>query len=360
MKIGVDARAAAEERGGRGTVVRELLRAWTRREVPHEIVLYAREPWEEPLGPQLHWQSIQAPDPLWHLGAALRANRECDVFLSTNSYLSAWFLRVPTVVMVYDLIAWRPELRPQRRAAAIERATLPFAVRRAAAFQCDSRSAASDLVAKFPRVGTRAQVVELAADARFRPDGPREEIEGRPYVLGVGAIEPRKNLARLIEAFATLPDDVRDNRLLALAGPAGWETDETMAALRVHSTHVRSLGYVADDRLPGLYRGADLFAYPSIYEGFGLPLLEAMACGTAVLTSDVSSMPEVAAEAAVYVDPADVASIRDGLARALTQPGLRAHLSKAGLRRAQGFSWDRCAEETLALLERVVRPEVRR
>jgi glycosyltransferase involved in cell wall biosynthesis len=352
MRIGVDARAAAEERGGRGTMVRELLRAWSEAGSGHTFELYARTPWTEPLADHMRWSLVGARDPLWHLAAARRANRRCDVFLSTNSYLTAWFLRVPSVVVVCDLVAWHREFAPQRRAAVIERATLPLAVRRAAALDCISESTARDLATHFPAARHRSTTIELAADARFSPEGSRARLDGRPYVLGVGTLEPRKNLPRLVEAFVSLPARVRGNRVLALAGPLGWQTGDTLAAIERHPDLIAPLGFVADDELPGLYRGADLFAYPSLYEGFGLPVLEAMSCGTPTLTSNVSSLPEVAGDAAVYVDPTDVQAIRDGLTRALSDTDLRTMLRDRGIQRAKQFSWSRAATETIALLER--------
>lgn len=353
MRIGVDARAAVEERGGRGTMVRELLRAWRSDSRGHELILYARERWPDADGEHVRWSPIGSRDPLWHVAAARRANRECDVFLSTNSYLTAWFLRVPTAVVVCDLVAWSPEFAPQRRAGLIERATLPYAIRRAAALDCISASTEQDLVARFPAAGSKAVTIPLAADERFASSGPRRDLDGRPYVLGVGTLEPRKNLPRLVEAFASLPDAVRGDRVLALAGPPGWETDATVAAARRHSDVVRPLGFVPDADLPALYRGADLFAYPSLYEGFGLPVLEAMSSGTPVLTSSISSLPEVAGDAAVYVDPTDTADIAAGLERALSDTELRSRLVEAGIQRARRFSWSRCGSETLDLLERI-------
>jgi glycosyltransferase involved in cell wall biosynthesis len=353
MRIGVDARAAAEERGGRGTVVRELLRTWSRSGPGHELLLYGRERWAA--AGDLDWKLIDSPDPAWHLRTALHANSHCDAFLSTNSYLTAWALRVPTVVMVMDLVAFEPRFRPQRRAGLIERVTLPIAARRAAAFQCISRSTEADLIQRFPPVAGRTHVVPLAADERFRADGPSANVDDRPYVLGVGTLEPRKNLPRLVEAFASLPLETRGDRLLALVGPDGWDAGETLGTIDRHRALVRTLGFVPDEQLAALYRGADLFAYPSLYEGFGLPVLEAMRCGTAVLTSSLSSLPEVAGDAAVYVDPTDTADIRAGLARALEDASLRTALSDAGLERSAEFSWTRCASETIAVLERVSR-----
>jgi glycosyltransferase involved in cell wall biosynthesis len=365
LRIGIDARAAAEVPGGRGRVVRELIAELGRLDHEHEISLYARERWDgAPADPRLRWRLHPQPDPLWHLRVAGAASRSCDVYYSTNSYLTAWLLIIPSVVLVCDMVTYRPELLPQRRARIIEQATLPLAVRRARRLVAISQATADDLVARFPAAGPRTDVVLLAADERYAAagDGPAPDagflrgagIDG-PYVLGVGTLEPRKNLPRLIEAFASLPQDLRAGRRLVLVGASGWDTDATTAAIARHGDVVRALGHVAEEDLPALYRGADVVACPSLYEGFGLPVLEAMAAGAPVLTSDRSSLPEVAGDAAVLVDPTDTAAIAAGLRRLLGDRALRERLAGLGRERARAFSWTRCARETLAVLERAAR-----
>ena len=365
LRIGIDARAAAEVRGGRGRVVRELVSMLGQIDHPHEIVLYARRRWDDAqVGERMRWRLHPQPDPLWHLRAAAAASRDCDIFYSTNSYLTAWFLRIPSVLLVCDMVTYRPELRPQRRARIIERATLPLAIRRARRCIAISQATADDLAARFPAAQPRTDVVWLAADRRYALAGagpvPSATLLRRvgidaPYVLGVGTLEPRKNLPRLIEAFVTLPESVRAGRHLVLVGARGWNTDETLTSIARHGDVVHALGHVAEDDLPAVYRGADLMACPSLYEGFGLPVLEAMAAGAPVLTSDRSSLPEVAGSAAILVDPTDTASIRAGLQRALGDERLRDRLAALGRERAEEFSWERCARETLAILERAAR-----
>ncbi len=345
MRIGIDARAAHEERGGRGTMVRELLLALGRSDADHRFDLVARTPWDVPLDERFTWRRLDRPDPAWNVAAGATAHRHADVFLSTNSYLTTWFTRVPTVTIVCDLVAFDDALAPQKRARAIERATLPLAVRRSAALTAISQATADDLVRRFPRAAGKTTVTLLAADAAFAAqDGEAADL-GVPYVLAVGTLEPRKNLPRLIEAFARL--DTKHE--LVLVGGLGWDTAETEAAI-AGAERVRRLGHVGDAELRALYRGAALFAYPSLYEGFGLPVLEAMAAGAPVLTSSVSSLPEVGGDAAFYCDPLDVASIRDGLARGLAEGASRV---AAGRARAATFSWDRYAAETLAVLRGV-------
>ena len=355
MRIGVDARAAAEVPAGRGRYVRELLSALAALEDDGtRYRLYAREAWGELPGDRFAWVLRGLPDPVWHAWAAGAASRSCGAFLSTNSYLTAWLTRIPTAVVVYDLVPWVDPVNAQARAARIERATIGGAVRRADAFLCISEATRRDLVARFPAAADRSRVVPLAADPRFAAPGAPASL-GVPYVLGVGTLEPRKNLVRLIEAWAALPRTVRGDHVLALVGPTGWDVDATLAAAHARPDDVRLLGFVSDEELAAMYAGATAFAYPSTYEGFGLPVLEAMAAGAPVVTSSVSSLPEVAGEAAVLVDPYDVRAIRDALAAVLADPAQREALRARGRERAAAFSWERTARETRRVLRALAR-----
>jgi glycosyltransferase involved in cell wall biosynthesis len=172
-----------------------------------------------------------------------------------------------------------------------------------------------------------------------------------PYVLFVGTLQPRKNLARLLAAFDRVAAD-RPDLLLALVGAAGWQPDRLRAALASVRARdrVRLLGYVDDADLPPLLSGSLGLAFPSLYEGFGLPALEAMACATPVLTANSSSLPEVVGDAALLVDPLDVGAIADGLRALADDADLRRDLGGRGLARAAGFTWQRAATETLAVL----------
>jgi glycosyltransferase involved in cell wall biosynthesis len=360
LRIGIDARAAAEERGGRGTMVRELLRALAADPGGHEYVLYARAGWDDAAvaaSPALSWSLIARPDPEWHLRAARAVNGTVDAYISTNSYLTAWFLRVPSVVVVCDMVAFDPALLPRKGSARIERATLPLAVRRASALAAISQATADDLVARFPRAAGKTEVTPLAADPGFASGGaPDADVLARhgidfPYVLGVGTLEPRKNLPRLVDAFVGLGDAARGGRRLVLVGPIGWDSGETMSSISAHPDRVVAVGAVPDADLPALYRNATAFAYPSLYEGFGLPVLEAMIAGVPVLTSDTSSMPEVGGDAALYVSPRSVESIRAGLEQLLTDAALRERLAAAGPARAAQFSWTRYAAEMRRIAE---------
>jgi glycosyltransferase involved in cell wall biosynthesis len=343
-------------------MVRELLRGLAAEpDSGHEYLLFARSRWEDPAladDGRFRWVLIERPDPEWHLRAARRANRESDVFISTNSYLTAWFLRVPSIVIVCDMVAFDPALMPRKGSSRIERATLPLAVRRATILAAISQATADDLVGRFPHAAGKTEVTPLAADPAFADGGAADaEVLARneinfPYILGVGTLEPRKNLPRLVEAFTGLDSAVAGDHRLVLVGPLGWDAGDTMSAIAAHPERVAAIGAVPDADLPALYRNATAFAYPSLYEGFGLPVLEAMIAGVPVLTSNTSSMPEVGGDAALYVTPRDVADIRRGLTELLSDAELRARLAAAGPTRAATFSWARYAATMRALCER--------
>ncbi len=361
--IGIDARAAVEVPAGRGRVVRELLRALAAREDDgNRYILYVRQPWkQETLGERFLQREIGVRDPWWHLLAARAASRECDVFLSSNSYLTAWFLRIPCVPIVYDLVAFDPAMRPNRRSAIVERATLRPAVRRSAAFVAISQATADALAARYPDTATRTTVAPLAVapDLLAEPDPAEAATLPSPgFVLAVGTLEPRKNLPRLVEAYRTLDGSLQREHPLVVVGALGWETGETLHALEALGERCTMLGHISDAALAELYRRCAVFCYPSLGEGFGLPVLEAMAAGAAVLTSNVSSLPEVGGDAVEYADPSDTASIAAGLERMLSSPALRAELGCLARERSHEFSWGRFAESTLAVLERAARGDV--
>ncbi|HZV72229.1 MAG TPA: glycosyltransferase family 1 protein [Conexibacter sp.] len=358
LTIGIDARAAVEVPAGRGRLVRELLLALARRDEPHAYRCYARTGWDAPLDERFGWRLLPQPDPWWHMRAAAAASRECDVFLSTNSYLTLWMLRgIPGVPIMYDLVAFEPSMRPNRRSSLIERATLAPALRRSAAVLCISQATEEALVAHFPRARGRTEVAPLgvAQGLEASADAASSDLPDAGFVLAVGTLEPRKNLPRLVAAYRALPTELQAAHPLVVVGKLGWETGETTAALDSLGDRCVRLGYVSDADLAELYRRCAAFCYPSLGEGFGLPVLEAMAAGAPVVTSDCSSLPEVGGDAVEYADPTSVASIAAALERVLRSPQRRAELRDRGRERARGFTWDRFAAITLATLERVAR-----
>ena len=361
LTIGLDARAAAEDRAGRGRVTRELIAHLCGLDDGVQLVLYSRS--RAPVGGDGRGctaVSLRAPPPLWHALVARDASRRCDVFLSTNSYITPLFLRIPTAILVYDLVSFAAFDVAHRRARLNERITLGAALRRAARAICISEATRAELVERFPAAASKAAVVPLAAGPPFGSElspsalaavRARYGVEG-PFVLALGTLEPRKNLPRLIEAFTALPPGLRDTHQLVLAGAAGWGMRGTRRALERHGSMVRALGWVPDEDLAALYQVCEAFCYPSLHEGFGLPVLEAMRSGAVVVAARVPSLREVAGEAAIYVDPHDTADIRAGLEAALGADGRPSEIGGRARERAAEFSWEDAARGVLRELDR--------
>lgn len=357
LTIGIDARAAAEVPAGRGRFVRELLSAFARLEISSadlRFVLYAREPWGDLDPARFRWSLSAQPDPLWHVAVAHRAARDTDCLLSTNSYLTPILSRARTATMVYDLVPFMVADVARSQSLWIEKATIRPAIRRSRALICISEATQADLIRCFPQARSKAAVAPLAADASFAPHvGAHAPAGGstRPFVLAVGSFEPRKNLRRLVSAWESLPADIHSTHELVLVGPKGWGDAGIEDAGSLSS--VRIAGRVSDEELRTLYATCSCFVYPSLYEGFGLPILEAMASGAPVVTSNVSSMPEIAGDAAVLVDPLDEAAITSAILAVLTDPALAESLRNRGAARASAFSWDRTAQTILDVLRQV-------
>ena len=359
--IGIDVRGAAEIPAGRGRVVRELLIALAARDDDLRYVLYCRRPPNAiELDDRFDWRTRLVAEPAWPLWAAASAGGQCDVFLSINSYLTASLMRVSTAIIVHDLIPFTPGIPSHRRSRRIERLTLGPAVHRADAIVCVSRSTRDDLLGRYPRAHSKTTVVPLGVGPPFTcPKSPRELARVRKlydlpasFVLAVGTLEPRKNLSRLVEAHAGLPAGLRAGNPLILVGPEGWDRDVELRRATSRGGDVRTVGHVPDDDLSALYASCTVFCYPSLYEGFGLPVLEAMRSGAPTITSNVASLPEVAGDGAWYVNPISTPEIRSALAELLSSPGKRAELGRRATARAASFSWGRTAEQILAVLAR--------
>jgi glycosyltransferase involved in cell wall biosynthesis len=258
---------------------------------------------------------------------------------------------------VFDMTCW---LMPELHSAANLRADRTYCdlLRRADGLIAISQSSKDDAVRFLGLPPERITVIYPGiAEPFFHPepaavDRVRERYGlVRPYVLAVGTIEPRKNVAALVKAFAALPAGLRSEFDLVLAGPTGWADAETKGLLAT----VRYLGYIPESDLAPLTAGAEVFAYPSLYEGFGFPVAQAMAAGAAVLTSNVSSLPEISGDAALLVDPRSQSELTAGLERLLLSPSLRASLAERGRLRSRLFTWQDSAAKSLAFFREMTR-----
>ena len=219
---------------------------------------------------------------------------------------------------------------------------------------CISQATADALVARYPAAGAKVTVAPLGVAPVLTAPAP-EELDGLPpagYVLAVGTLEPRKNLPRLVDAYSALPAAVQNAHSLVVVGALGWRTGPTLAALHSLGERCTLLGHVSDAALAELYRRCAVFCYPSLAEGFGLPVLEAMAAGAAVLTSNTPALMEVGGDAVEYVDPWSVESIAVGLEGLLSSAQRRDELGAQARERARDFSWEVTAARTLSALER--------
>jgi glycosyltransferase involved in cell wall biosynthesis len=265
---------------------------------------------------------------------------------------------VALVATIHDLIPWMFPQAVTRKHRWVWCTMLPRVVRRARRLIVDSQATARDLTDRFPEAADKVRVVYLGVDPRFAPAPPADVAALRSqlrlpadYMLSVGTLSPRKNLHRLFDAYAILRGQSAEVPPLVVAGKPGWLWEPIMRKVRdLHlEPYVIFCGFVPDRDLPALLTGASIFVLPSLYEGFGLPVLEAMACGTPVLTSNRSSLPEVAGDAALLIDPDHPGAIAEGMRRLLEDTACRKDLAQRGLTQARAFRWEETAQRTLAV-----------
>lgn len=369
----LDARTATRRFPGIGRYVHNLARGLTGALEAEErvIVLHGHPPPRgllaaESAGHRIEW----APEPSspfslrqqWRIPRLL-GDRGVDLYHSPY-YLMPYRPGVSTVLTVYDLIPLRFPQHVSVQARWLFRATSALALRAADHVLTISETTRQDLIERLGVDGARATTVHLAAEDHFRPQSLREvervqEQYALPgsYVLYFGINKPHKNLLRLVESWAAL----RERRALAgatLVIAGAWDPRYPDPKHRAESLGleeaIRFLGPIPEADLPALYAGATLFVFPSLYEGFGLPVIEAMACGTPVACARTDSLVEVAGEAALLFDPTSVTAIAEALERALDDPDLRAALRSRGLERVSEFSWQRTGEATLSVYRSVM------
>ena len=281
------------------------------------------------------------------------------VFHATN-YV-AYAFEVPVVATVHDLSFLRfPENHPSKRLAWLDQ-HLPKTLTRAAHIIVPSSFTRKELLSLFPVDSSRVAVVYEGVSSQFRPRNHEEaagvlrefNLPWKGYILSVGTLEPRKNLVALLRAYDALPESLKGRWPLVVVGGSGWKDGAVRREMRLLMARgqLRYLGSVPHDTLACLYAAASLFVYPSRYEGFGLPPLEAMASGTPTVVSNRASLPEVAGGAATLIDPDDEESLARTLESLLEDPAKLQAMAKLGLDRARGFTWDACARNTVEIYE---------
>jgi glycosyltransferase involved in cell wall biosynthesis len=362
LTIGIDAsRTLPAQRTGTEQYSVALIRALMVLPTPHNWRLYAPGPPPAdllPLPPRWEWRALPFPRLWTHLRLSWEVARHRPDVLFVPAHVVPAIHPRATVVTVHDLgYLHFPDAHPALSRRYIDLSTR-WSVRTARRVIAVSAATRDDLVTMLRVSASKISVVHhgvrpvvCVSESDMRATLERLGIM-QPYVLFVGTVQPRKNLQRLIRAFAQVVSSGLPHRLV-IAGRMGWLTEPIraeVASLNL-TDRVHFAGYVPDGDLPALYRGADAFAFPSLYEGFGMPVLEALAYGVLVVASNTTSLPEIVGDAGVLVDPLDEAAIGAALVRVLADTSLRARLAVVGPERAAHFSWERCAQETLAVLE---------
>lgn len=378
MRIGIDVTSALTQGGGIGRYTRELVRAITLQDYKNDYQLFsAKPPAVLPVpNPLPDGKNITyKPAPLdekwlyrfwyrmrWPLPVQL-VTGQLDLFHSPDFVLPPVSGRIPTLLTVHDLsFVHFPHVYTTTLVSYLNR-VVPWSVRRATHVLADSVATKQDLIEIWNVPEKKITVLYSGVDADFAPvDDENRLVAVRekyalgqaPYIFTVGTIQPRKNYQMLIQAFAKVAQTQEHN--LVIAGGKGWLYDEILAEVHAQNLVGRVLftGFVDDVDLPTLYSGASLFVFPSLYEGFGLPLLEAMSCGVPVISSDASCLPEVAGRAAVLLPPHKTAAWTEAMEALLNSPVDRAQLVASGYAQAKQFSWEKSAQQLLHIYGRLL------
>jgi glycosyltransferase involved in cell wall biosynthesis len=366
MKLVINATEMGRRRGGNESYIAGLIEGLTHLQpLPLQVnLLTCRWDTAPELPPAFQQMNLgvyhRLPFLLWQQTLALK-RLQADWYLA-NFFLPP-FLPCHGVVVVHDLsFRAHPDYFP-RPGAWYMRWLTGLAIRQARQVLTVSDFSRQELYHFYPEVDrSKVAVVSNGVGAEFQPlseiaaTQPDRAVLARyginsPYILALGNIHPRKNLRRLLEAYIRLKEQRSSLPAMVWAGLPRWDSSELLA--QAGAAGVMMTGFVAQPDLPVLYRQALMLVYPSLYEGFGLPPLEAMACGAPVITSNTTSLPEVVAEAALTINPRDVDELAAAMARLLDDPALRQQLQRAGFERAREFTWTRTAQRLLALLEPV-------
>ncbi len=377
--IGFDATAAWTQGGGIGRYTRELLTALLDENDALHFKIFAAKA-ESPLPvvmPQFSRPGVSFREVpftakwLYRLWYRLRLplptqlfTGNIDLFHSPDFVLPPVAGAIPTLLTVHDLsFAYFPETFTVALVDYLNR-VVPWSVRRASHILADSVSTKRDLMSLYQTPEEKITVLYSGVNEIFQPVHDKDRLRqvcskygigDEPFILTVGTLQPRKNVQMLVRAFASHTVPGSSHRLI-IAGAKGWLYEQLLEYVRRMGLdrRVRFVGFVDDDDLPALYSAANLFAFPSLYEGFGLPILEAMACGTPVISSDASSLPEVTGDAGLLVAPQDEAAWAQSLAQLIGDEALRERLRAKGFEQAKRFSWRASARQLLGIYERLL------
>lgn len=371
MRVGIDAHMVGGQETGNETYVRGLVDGFKALAQDQEqrqdldiLVFNVGSPWTVPDG-RVRFHRLLTGNPLVRLGVELplrSIGQRLDLLHMT--YAAPAWSAAPVVLTVHDICyATNPEWFSARDLRVLT-TMVPRSIRKAAHVITDSQDARRQIIEQYRVPESKISAIPIGPGPGAEPitaDAARAELNalglnlGRPFVLAVGNLQPRKNLVRLLEAFGQLVTHRGHDIELVIVGPRRYRAEEIISAAGRVADRVHFTGYVTDRQLAAAYRCSTVFVLPSLYEGFGLPALEAMAHGVPIACSDAGSLPEVCGDAAIMFNPHSVVSIVDAVERILGDSELRRKLSLAGHARAAMFSWKKTAELTLKVYEQVLR-----
>jgi glycosyltransferase involved in cell wall biosynthesis len=364
VRISIDATGLGSYKTGTGVYLSEILKVWNQdSSINHEFIIFSSANtfvYLCRLGLDARFKFISAPSHrhlrvLWQqIVMPLHITRlGVDVHWGAGFVLPLLSVK-PMVVTIHDLTFQLFPAVHERIKRYYFPAMIEAAVRKARIVITISESTRRDLYRLIPASRSKSEVILLAARSmhilEVKPIFGEERGRGSDYVLFVGTVEPRKNLARLVDAWKSLDSRARGSVRLIVVGAKGWLVDSLLDNLKATDI-IEFRGHVDDVELARLFQGAIAFVYPSLYEGFGLPVLEAMSLGVPVLTSNIGATREIAEGAAILVDPTSEEDIRAGLATLIGNPALRRSLAILGRQRASSLSWTRTAQRTIELIE---------
>ncbi len=373
MHIGIDAHAIGARQGGNETYIKNLIPALAEIDQKNQYTLYfsvaqAAHAWRERFA-NFTVRLLPPPTPLVRVPLSLALElRRYPVDVLHVQYTAPPFCRAPVVTMIHDLAFEHLPETFTRRGKTQLRLTVRHTARRAAHILTVSEYSRQDIIQTYKLAPEKISVTHNGFEAQFSPM-PQTTDEAaviknkfgitQDFLLAVGSLQPRKNLVRLLRAYVKLREQHKDfQQQLVLVGRQLWLYQEILREIRQQNfaQDVIVTGYVDNEDLPALYRSATTLVYPSLFEGFGLPPLEAMACGTPVITSNNSSLPEVVGDAALLVDAHDEQAIANAIFRLVNDKNLQAKLRVAGFAQAQRFTWRQAAEKTLAIYQTIHQP----
>ncbi|MFA6963140.1 MAG: glycosyltransferase family 1 protein [Patescibacteria group bacterium] len=365
MIIGVDTRELGERKTGKGWYVYHVLKRMLERDHENTYLLYSNKEIDFPHFKNAKLVKVESGGIGWHFKVNSRLGKDgVDLYWAPTSPIVPAIAKIPTVHTIHDLSNLIFPQTHTWKGILVDKIFTYWAVKRTKKVITISEATQKDILSFYPFAKGKIEITPLGFDQAFKPMTDSEiapilaEDKLKPgYILFVGTLEPRKNIETILGAFAKLDPKTQEAHPLIICGKKGWLYENIFAKVDQLNLKdkVKFLEHKGLRELPALYNGASVFVFPSLYEGFGLPPLEAMACGKAVIVSNVSSLPEVVGDAGILIEPKDADNLAQNITKILSDNNYRQDLEQRGLRRAKEFSWEKTADQTRDILSNILK-----